>query len=75
MQSSLRIVAVVSVLTAAGCASQSPRLASSPPPDPASAANHIAVDNHYVGRVNQTALRRGLQVHWINPPMRRARQD
>ncbi|ATD67168.1 hypothetical protein CNR27_06685 [Luteimonas chenhongjianii] len=65
----------MSVLTAAGCASQSPRLASVPAPQPAPSASRIAVDSTYVGRVNQTALRRGLQVHWINPPMRRARQD
>lgn len=75
MQSFFRIAAVASALAAAGCASQSPRLAVAPAPAPVESARSIAVDSAYVGRVNQTAQRRGLDVRWINPPLRRARQD
>ena len=75
MQSFLRIAAVLSVLAFAACASPAPRLAAAPAPQPAVYAKRIAVDDAYVARVNQKALRRGLQVQWVNPPLRRTAQD
>lgn len=75
MQSFLRTAAVLSILAAAGCASQAPRLAGTPLSPPALDATRIAIDADYVGRVNQKAQRRGLQVQWVNPPLRQVRQN
>lgn len=73
MHSFFRIAAVASAFAAVGCASQSPRLAVAPAP--MESGGSIVVDNAYVGRVNQTAQRRGIDVQWVNPPLRRTRQD
>lgn len=75
MQSLLRTAVVLSVLAAAGCATHTPRPTGAPVRELATQGQRIAVDDDYVGRVNQKAQRRGLQVQWVNPPMRRIRQD
>ncbi len=51
----------------AGCATQPPRQTSAPPPRP----GLMVQDTAYIAQVERKALRRGLQVQWINPPTRR----
>ncbi|MCD9126449.1 hypothetical protein [Luteimonas fraxinea] len=74
MPSFLRTTVVLSACALAACASSAPRLADAPPSvirmqsaDPL----RITTDDDYVARVNREAQRRGLQVQWINPPLRR----
>lgn len=74
MPSFLRTTVVLSACALAACTSTSPRLADAPrasvrfqSADPL----RITTDNDYVARVNREAQRRGLQVQWINPPVRR----
>ncbi len=67
----LGIVAVV----ATGCAS-SHRLADAPRPaqPPATAAgSDIQTDAVYVATVEYIARRRGVEVVWVNPPLKRTR--
>ncbi|MGO3126725.1 MAG: hypothetical protein ACTIJY_01485 [Luteimonas sp.] len=75
MPSFLRTTVVLSACALAACAGTSPRLADAPPDevrmqsvDPL----RITTDDAYVARVNREAQRRGLQVQWINPPLRRS---
>ncbi len=51
----------------AGCATQPPRKTRAPPPRP----GLMVQDTAYIAQVERKALRRGLQVQWINPPTRR----
>lgn len=70
MNSLLRCCIVA--LAAAGvgaCASQGSAgyAASAPAQVP---GNHVP-DARYIARVEQLARRRGIDVHWVNPPLRR----
>lgn len=74
MPSFLRTTVVLSACALAACTSTSPRLADASPAsvriqstDPL----RITTDNAYMARVNREAHRRGLQVQWVNPPLRR----
>ena len=51
----------------AGCASQTPRTTALPARHP---GTHVD-DGMYIAAVEQKARRRGLQVQWIHPPLRR----
>ena len=41
----------------------------------APARGAVAVDSAYVAAVERIALRRGIDVQWVNKPTRRVRQD
>ena len=60
-------LSVLTTAVMAGCATQPPRQASAPPQAP----GLMVADSAYIARVEQKALRRGLQVQWVNPPKRR----
>ncbi|HEY4582166.1 MAG TPA: hypothetical protein VIG88_04775 [Lysobacter sp.] len=64
------MIAVLATL-GAGCAGTRERTAQAPPraADPGS----IYTDSVYMQRVEQTALARGIDVTWVNPPTKRAR--
>jgi len=69
MNSLLRCAIVAAAaLGAAGCASPGyPGYASTAASDPA----EFTRDAEYTGAVEQLARRRGVEVHWINPPVKR----
>ncbi len=74
MPSFLRITLVLSACGLAACASSSPRLADAPPREVRMQSVEplrITTDDAYIAKVNREAQRRGLQVQWINPPVRR----
>lgn len=56
-------------LLAAGCATTEPRSAYAPAP--ASSPRTVEQDGEYMARVEQIALRRGIGVTWVNPPIKR----
>lgn len=55
------------VALVAGCASQTPRTMA---PSTGHPGTHVD-DGAYIAAVEQKARRRGLQVQWIHPPLRR----
>ena len=73
MPSFLRTTIVLSACALTACASGTPLADAQPtgirmpPADPL----RSTTDDDYIARVNRDALRRGLQVQWINPPLRR----
>ncbi|VXB81021.1 conserved exported hypothetical protein [Luteimonas sp. 9C] len=74
MPSCLRVTVALSACVLAACASTSPPMAGAPADAPRLRAidpPRISTDDDYVARVNREAQRRGLQVQWINPPVRR----
>ncbi|MEF3082929.1 hypothetical protein V3391_11995 [Luteimonas sp. SMYT11W] len=74
MPSFLRTTLVLSACALAACASSSPRLADAPPLEVRMQSVEplrITTDDAYIAKVNREAQRRGLQVQWINPPVRR----
>lgn len=78
MSSLLRTAAIASSCLLAACASQTPRTAQAPAASPriaTASAPRIVTDATYVARVEREARRRGLDVEWINPPLRRTTQD
>lgn len=63
------------VLALAACASNADRTAYVAPTavgQPAAAARPVPIRNDaaYMARVEQLALRRGIDLHWVNPPAR-----
>ncbi|WP_202842790.1 hypothetical protein [Luteimonas saliphila] len=58
---------VATLLTA--CAGTHRVVSAAPPPPPAPGA--IVIDSEYVAIVQSMALRRGVDVHWVNPPVKR----
>lgn len=74
MPSFLRTTLVLSACALAACASSSPRLADALPREVRMQSGEplrITTDDAYIAKVNREAQRRGLQVQWINPPVRR----
>lgn len=70
MKSLLRCVLVASVACLAACASQAPmRYAESPAASP---GPETAQDLEYMAAVEYVARRRGVQVRWVNPPLKPA---
>ena len=64
------LIATSPVLLAA-CAS-SGGMASAPMASPSyQVGEQVVMDVQYVGAVEQTARRRGVSVHWVNPPQKR----
>lgn len=62
MKTLLRMVLVASlVILAAGCASGGSSYAGTK-------SSHFAVDQVYVTHVEAIARKRGVDVHWVNPP-------
>ena len=64
------LVAAPVVLLAA-CATSSGGMVSSPPAQLPAPPDRIVQDAEYVVVVERVARRRGLEVHWVNPPLRR----
>lgn len=78
MSSLLRTAAIASSCLLAACASQTPRTAQAPAEAPRlidASSPRIVTDSTYVARVEREARRRGLDVEWINPPLRRTTRD
>lgn len=74
MPSFLRTTVLLSACALAACASSSPRLADAPSREVRMQSVQplrITTDHAYIAKVNREAQRRGLQVQWINPPVRR----
>ena len=71
MNSLLRCcIVATAALGAAACASHgSPGYATTAASDPA----EFTRDAEYTGAVEHLARRRGVEVHWINPPVKRTR--
>lgn len=68
MKTILRMAVVASLVAfAAGCASNGSSLARTK-------NSHFAVDEAYVSQVESIARKRGVDVHWVNPP-RLAQQE
>ncbi|MGJ4728356.1 hypothetical protein [Luteimonas sp. SDU101] len=61
----LVLLALVGITACASTPDAAHRVAD--PPRPGS----VVVDDAYVARVEQLASRRSLDVHWVNPPLRR----
>ncbi|MCB1552219.1 MAG: hypothetical protein KDJ14_00320 [Xanthomonadales bacterium] len=62
MKTLLRMACVASlILLAAGCASSGSSYA-------ATKVSPFSVDQTYMGQVEAIARRRGVDVHWVNPP-------
>ena len=59
-------VVSLSVAGLSACASMDGQSAAIAP-----SSTTIGVDGAYVGRVEQIALRRGIEVTWVNPPTER----
>lgn len=57
-------VVSLSVAGLAACASMDEQSAGVAPPS----STTIDVDDAYVGRVEQIARRRGIEIMWVNPP-------
>ncbi|MCW5580467.1 MAG: hypothetical protein KIS72_03920 [Luteimonas sp.] len=53
----------------AACASTGHNIARAPSSQPAPGS--IGNDSEYMGRVEQIARRRGIEVQWVNPPSKR----
>lgn len=53
----------------AACASTGHGIAQSPPPQ--AKLGTVSTDSEYMGRVEQIARRRGIEVQWVNPPSKR----
>lgn len=70
MKRLLRCVLSASLACLAGCASQAPmRYAESPATAP---APETVRDVEYMAAVEHVARRRGVQVRWVNPPLKPA---
>lgn len=63
---------IVSASALAGCASHSDMYAAAPASASISQPAAFRTDGEYVLRVEQIARRRGVGVHWVNPPLRRS---
>lgn len=70
MKRALVPCAFVLALSATGCAT-TPEPAAARLAAPASAGPTIETDHAYIQRVQQLALRRGIGVTWVNPPVKR----
>ncbi|QCO67332.1 hypothetical protein E5843_05220 [Luteimonas yindakuii] len=69
MRTLCRFVPVLLVLALAACASSGPMASSTAPSArPDVQPNLMHDDGEYIARVNAEARRRGLLVHWVNPP-------
>lgn len=68
MRTLYRLVPLLLVLALSACASSQPMARSSSPTASPDRPNLMHDDAEYIARVNAEARRRGLLVHWINPP-------
>lgn len=55
--------------SAAGCAS-TPSSSSAYVPPRAASSGLREQDSEYVARINQQALKRGIHIEWVNPPLK-----
>lgn len=71
MNRSLRIaLPVLSVLLLPACAGTQQTARSTPAAQPQN-QTVITTDSEYVAYVERVARRRGIQVNWVNPPLKR----
>lgn len=72
MNALLRSVAVgVMIAGLSACASTRNQVATSPKVVPQHQTGMLVVDSQYVSYVERTARTRGVDVKWVNPPLRR----
>ena len=64
-------VAASSTLLLAACASSGSMVSSPPAAQPRHAPGQVVQDAEYVAIVERIARRRGVDVRWINPPVKR----
>lgn len=70
MNRAIRLPAVLLLAAfAAGCATTSEPTARAAPP--AADGSAIVQDHAYIQQVEQIAMRRGIDVTWVNPPTKR----
>lgn len=76
MHASTRLVVLsLSVLGLSACATSHP-VARAPAAEPPPAGEiRYERDHAYIAYVERLALRRGMQVQWVNPPNRRVAED
>ena len=63
-----RLALALLLLALAACATTGHDIAQSPPQ---ATPGTIDADSEYMGRVEQIARRRGIEVQWVNPPTKR----
>lgn len=69
------IAASLITFALAGCASSGGSPDQSSTHVPAQKSSKYRMDDAYVARVEQIALRRGIRVQWVNTPTKRDRTD
>lgn len=63
------VLSAIPAMVLAGCASSGGMASAAP--QPYQAPDEVTTDTAYVAAVEHVARRRGVRVHWLNPPLKR----